>query len=115
MIEKKQIDKEKKMKIGDENYGLNDELMKVWQEEMKKKKEVKKGEVEMKILDGRYDEMVKKEKLKKMIKKKLDEIILVNIEIEEGEKEVKEEREEGIKVVGQNKRVKYDMIEEYVG
>jgi len=106
---------EKPLKIGAAVYGMRGEFMRVWGNWLQDHPEVKNGNVQITIFDGRYDPNVQNDQFDTMITQNYDAIIFVPIDIEAGALPVQKAQAAGIPVIGSNTRVNTDKLTAYMG
>lgn len=105
----------KPIKIGVSLYGLKAEFMQLWAAAVKESPAVKKGLVDVTVLDGRYDPLVQQDQFATMISQHYDAIIFAPIDANAGAAAVKMAHDAHIPVVGTNTRVNSDLLSSYVG
>ncbi len=106
---------DKPIKIGALAYGLNAEFMQLWAQQAEKHPAVVSGQVELTILDGRYDALVQNNQFETLVTRQFDAAVFVPIDIDAGATGVQIAHDAGIPVIGSNTRVKSDLLASYVG
>lgn len=105
----------KKLKIGVDLYGLKAEFMQLWAASVKQSPEVKNGNVEVTVFDGRYDSLVQQNQFDTMISQKYDAIIFAPIDADAGATAVDAAHKAGIPVIGTNTKANSPLLTSYVG
>ncbi|MFV0430687.1 MAG: substrate-binding domain-containing protein [Alphaproteobacteria bacterium] len=106
---------DKPIKIGALVYGLNAEFMQLWAQQAEKHPAVASGQVELTVLDGRYDALVQNNQFETLVTRQFDAAVFVPIDIDAGATGVETAHNANIPVVGSNTRVNSDLLASYVG
>ncbi len=106
---------EKPIKVGALVYGLNAEFMQLWAQQAEKHPAVVSGQVELTVLDGRYDALVQNNQFETLVTRQFDAAVFVPIDIDAGATGVQIAHDANIPVVGSNTRVNTDLLASYVG
>ncbi len=106
---------EKPIKVAALVYGLNAEFMQLWATEAEKHPAVQSGQVELTVLDGRYDALVQNNQFETIVTRRFDAAVFVPIDINAGATGVQTAHNAAIPVVGSNTRVNTELLSSYVG
>ncbi len=106
---------DKPIKVAALVYGLNAEFMQLWATEAEKHPAVASGQIDLTILDGRYDALVQNNQFETIVTRQFDAAVFVPIDIDAGATGVQIAYDAGIPVVGSNTRVNSDLLSSYVG